>query len=288
MTTFGVALASAGGAFVGAGFALLTGTYRLPDVGARLRQPDAAWRALRRMLPPGVAGTAAAVVTGWPVAGVAAAALAVVLPRVTGGGRTERATMARLEALAVWTEALRDLIVPGATLPDALRRTQDAGPPALRPALDVLARKLAARESLDTALRSFADAIGDASGDLVVAALALNARSQGPHLSAVLTDLADALRAEVEMRRTVDAERRSTRRAVRVVVAITAAMTLGLAVFNQSYVAPYRTAAGQLALAVVFAIWAAALAWMTRLARIPTPGRFLVAPIRGESARSAP
>ena len=47
------------------------------------------------------------------------------------------------------------------------------------------------------------------------------------------------------------------------------------AVLNRSYSAPYGTAAGELVLAFVAALYAGGLIWLNHLGSVPVPGRFL-------------
>ena len=60
-------------------------------------------------------------------------------------------------------------------------------------------------------------------------------------------------------------------------MAVTVISALGLALGNPSYVAPYRTATGQLVLAVVVAVFAAGFAWLARLSALPASQRLLPA-----------
>jgi len=122
----------------------------------------------------------------------------------------------------------------------------------------------------------FADDLDDPSADLIVAALVLNARLRGPGLREVLSALADSAREELDVRRKVAAERRSTRRSVQVVVAVTLIMAAGLVLFNPTYMAPYTSFIGQVVLLVVIALYALGLLWLRRLAKIEVPERFLI------------
>jgi Flp pilus assembly protein TadB len=122
----------------------------------------------------------------------------------------------------------------------------------------------------------FADDLNDPSADLIVAALVLNARLRGPGLREVLSALADSAREELDVRRKVAAERRSTRRSVQVVVAITLIMAAGLVLFNPTYMAPYRSFIGQAVLTIVIGLYALGLLWLRRLAKIEVPERFLI------------
>ena len=213
--------------------------------------------------------------TRWIAVSVALGLLAGYWSTLFGGTRSARAAMVRLEALAAWTESLRDLVATGAALPEALTASVPASGPALAVPLAGLSDRLRSREPLESALHAFAADLDDVSADLVVAALVLNSRAQGRQLHAVLSALAQSARQELAMRRAVEAERRSTRRGVRIVLIVTVTMALGLDLLNPGYVAPYRSATGQLMLTVVVAVFGCGFVWLQRLSRIPVAARFL-------------
>jgi Flp pilus assembly protein TadB len=215
------------------------------------------------------------VATRWVAVAAALGLLAASWQQLFGGARASRNAIERLEALAGWTESLRDLVATGAALPEALSASLPAAAPVLVTPLAGLVDRLRSREQLEPALHAFAADMNDVSADLVVAALLLNSRAQGRQLHAVLSALARSARQELAMRRAVEAERRSTRRGVRIVLVVTVGMALGLDLLNPGYVAPYRTATGQLVLSVVVAIFGCGFVWLQRLARIPVAGRFL-------------
>ncbi|MFE0514200.1 type II secretion system F family protein [Streptomyces sp. NPDC058964] len=228
-----------------------------------------------------IIGLAVLLLTRWAVAGIAAGVLVFFWDRLFGGAAEERAAMRRVEALASWTESLRDTIAGAVGLEQAIPASARAAAPILRPHLDALVDKLRARTPLPDALQMLADEIDDASADIIVAALILNARLRGPGLRQVLGALAKSAREEVDMRQRVMAQRASTRRSVQIVVAVSIAFVLGLAVFNRDFVKPYGTAVGQLVLALVCALFALGFWWLRKLSTIETPERFL---IRDESS----
>jgi Flp pilus assembly protein TadB len=220
----------------------------------------------RRPAAAVIAAAATLIVTRWPVAAAAIALLVVSWPRLFGGARLERQQIHRLEALVMWTEALRDTITARASLEQAIPATaiHAAGP--IRPALARLVGHLRARLPLDVALLGLSTELDDASADKVIGALVLNTRQRGSGLAVVLTSLAKAGRDELDQRRRINAGRASMRRSVQLVVAITVVFALLLAVFSRAYVAPYGTPAGQLALILVVGLFAAAFVWLRRLA----------------------
>jgi Flp pilus assembly protein TadB len=229
-------------------------------------------------------GLVVLVVTEWLVLAVALGLLAAMADRFFGGTGEERRAIDRLEALATWTEALRDTIAGAVGLEQAIPATAVNAAPAIKPGLNLLVDRLRIREPLPSALMRFADDLDDPSADLIVAALVLNARLRGPGLREVLSALADSAREELDVRRKVAAERRSTRRSVQVVVAITLLVAATLVLFNPGYVQPYTSFIGQFVLFLVVLLYAVGLVWLRRLAKIEVPERFL---IRADNKRAA-
>lgn len=260
------------GAGIGLGLVLafcgLRGT-----VGTASRSRTTQWH--RRALLGLAAGLVVLVTTRWVAVGIGVGALVATWSQLFGAGRSAWRGIDRLDALAAWTESLRDMVATGAALPEALPASAVAAGPAIRPQVDSLVDRLQNREPLTDSLLRFADDLGDPGSDLVVAALVLNLRAQGRQLRAVLTALARSSRSELEARRRIEADRRAVRRGVQVVVLVTVVMALGLLTLNPSYVAPYREPVGQLVLAAVVAIFAVGFAWLRRLAEFRPPGRFL-------------
>lgn len=229
----------------------------------------------RGSLAAGV-GLVVLLLTRWAVAGIAAGVLVFFWDKLFGGAAEERAQMKRVEALAAWTESLRDTIAGAVGLEQAIPASARAAAPVLRPHLDALVDRLRARTPLPEALQILADEIDDASADIIVAALILNARLRGPGLRQVLGALAKSAREEVDMRQRVMSQRASTRRSVQIVVAVSIAFVLGLSLFNREFVEPYGTPVGQLVLAMVCALFALGFWWLRKLSTVETPDRFLV------------
>ncbi|MQY07346.1 type II secretion system F family protein [Actinomadura macrotermitis] len=269
------------GALAGGGVLLLIAALRgMPVRQARRRRSreDVIKTLTTRGALAAITGALVLVVTRWPVAAAGTAVLVLGWNGLAGGAAEERRGMARLEALAAWTESLRDTIAGAVGLEQAIPASQRAAAPALKQPLRELVDRLHTRVPMPDALRRFADELDDPSADLVVAALILNAKLRGPGLRDMLGALAGSARAELDMRRRVEAERRATRRSVRIVVAVSVGTALGLAVFNHSYVEPYDGVLGQLMLCVVIALYALAFLWLRRLSRYELPNRFLTDP----------
>jgi hypothetical protein len=228
-------------------------------------------------------GVLVVAVTGWIAVSIALAVLVVCWKALFGGAKQEKAAMEKIEALAAWTESLRDTIGNGGALAEALPASVPAAAPVLRPYLLGLVERMGNREPISDALIQLAADLDDANADLTIAALALTARAQGKKMPAVLTALAQSSRSALEMRRTVEADRRSMRRGMQIILGVVAFVAIAMSVFNRAYVQPYHTAAGQLILAIIVGIFAASLAWMRRLANYRQPQRFLADPAQPKS-----
>lgn len=222
------------------------------------------------------AGALALVTTRWVVAAIGVALLAYHW-RGLSGAAGERRALARLEALATWTESLRDTIAGAVGLEQAIPASLRVAAPSLQEPLLRLVDRLHTRVPMPEALLRFADDLNDPSADLIIAALVINARLRGPGLRDLLGSLADSVREELDMRRRVNADRRSTRRSVQIVVGVSVGMAVGLALFDHSFLVPYDGLAGQLVLLLVVAVYAAGILWLRRLARYETPQRLLTA-----------
>ncbi len=273
------------GTGVGGGIALAVVAVRgLPprstaeQARAEKRMSELARFATRRGSLAVGAGLLILLLTRWPVAAIAAGVLVFSWDRLFGGAAEERAAMRRVEALASWTESLRDTIAGAVGLEQAIPASARAAAPQLRPHLDALIDRLRSRTPLPAALQDLADEIDDPSADIIVASLILNARLRGPGLRDVLGALAKSAREEVDMRQRVMAQRASTRRSVQIVVGVSLAFVIGLSVFNRDFVEPYGSPVGQAVLAVVCGLFALGFWWMRKLSKVETPERFLVRP----------
>jgi len=216
--------------------------------------------------------------TRWPVAGVVIGAAIYLGPRMVRGGAIERASVAQLEALATWTESLRDAAASAAALETAIPLTLRGAPPRLEPAVRDLVNCLAVRVPLPEALSRFADEVDDATADLVVAALSLNARQRGGGLRRVLTALASHAREELASRRLVQNERAAIRRQAQQIAGGLLALVVGQALLAPEWVAPYGTGIGQAFLAVLGGCYLILAVRLQRLSRPEPEPRFLGTP----------
>lgn len=227
-----------------------------------------------RLVLAGVAGSVAGVVTGWPVAapitGVAVYGVPKLFRQTSG-----TVAIAKIEAIATWTEMLQGTLAASAGLGEAIIATSALSPPPIRTATTRLSAQLSAGVHPRDALLHFADEVEDPCADRVVCALLLAVSSRAQRLGDLLAALADSTRDEVALRLRIETSRASVRSGVRTVVVFSVSFAFGLAVLAHSYLAPFGTPTGQLILLAVGILYGLGLTLMVSLARPPAPVRLI-------------
>ncbi|MBB5998076.1 type II secretion system F family protein [Streptomonospora salina] len=268
MSTTAAILGVAGGLALGAGLWLVlasaassprtgrgAGTYRL----FRSR------RQLLRLAGAAGGGLLAWTLTGWPVAVLLTGAGLWWLPTLLGPDRAHAARVARIEAVASWTEQVRDLMAGASGLQQAITATAPIAPSPIRPQVQRLAEQLRSTRDPQHALAEFAHAVDTPTADLVAAALSSAAGRHAADLGSLLSSLAEAAREQAAMLVRVAASRARVRTAMRIIITVTLALATGLLVYNSSYLQPYDSLLGQAVLALIGSLWALALVWLSRL-----------------------
>src|SRR6266545_4389149 len=287
------ALAALSGASVGAGLALLLialsgagHSRRWPAGPARRTGLSVATR--RRLLACGGVGLATGVGTRWPVGALLGMLLAWWWPALFGANGAVQQAIGRINAVAAWTEMLRGMMAAAASIEQAIMATVALAPEPIRADLAAVAERIRQGQPLTVALRPLADAIDDDTGDLVVGALILAAdpTQRSGNLTEQLGELASAARAKATMRLRVQADRARLHAAARAITVTTLGVIAILLLVGRSFLAPYGTPLGQLALLGVGAVFAVGLTGLTWLGRHGAPERFITARI--PNAEGAP
>ena len=213
------------------------------------------------------------ILTGWPVAAIGAAAATLTVPRSFGARQEQRRYIARTNAVAAWSELIRDNMAGAAGLEQALQASVTVAPPAIAPELQRFSVDLE-RGSLLDALATLGRNLDHPSSDLVVAALTNAARGEARELGPLLGRLASATRADSRMRERVEVGRARIRTSARIVVVTTALTIAFLWIFARDLLGAYNSVAGQMWLCVVAAIFVIGGWTLRRFARFDVPDRF--------------
>ncbi|HWL44321.1 MAG TPA: type II secretion system F family protein [Ilumatobacter sp.] len=233
----------------------------------------------KRVGPALLAGLVVWGVSGWPAAGLAIAAITLMVPLFFDAARRRRELVERADALAAWADMLRDTIVAHAGLQQAIVSTAEVAPSAIRAQVRTLAVR-SGRMSLSDALRRFAGEMADPVADKIVAAIVIADAHQAQNLPHLLGEIAETTRQQASMRQRVETSRAKTYASSRAMVIITGAMVVVLAAGSPAFMAPYDTGWGQLVLALAGALFAGAVWGLIQLSR-PVPEPRVLAGVEG-------
>jgi hypothetical protein len=227
-----------------------------------------------RMLLALPVGALVALMTGWPVAAILAGVAAFWMP--TFLRTTRRANVAwRTEAIATWTELLRDTLAGASGLSQAIIATAPLAPQVIRAETNALSTRLSNGMSLLIALRMFADDVQDPSCDLVVCALTLATTVRTQRVLELLSALSESMRQEVAMRLRVESKRASARSGVRTIAIFLIGFIALLLIVGRTYLEPFGTFQGEIALLISGLLNAMGIILMVQLVKDPNPLRLL-------------
>lgn len=219
-------------------------------------------------------GVGVFLVTGWVIVGFVVCIVIGLVPGVGSAPTHRRDEQALVEAIASWTEQLRDTLAGSHGLEQVIIATAPHAPLEIAPAVERLSVFIS-YGSLSDGLRRFAEDIDHPTADFVTAALVTAAQHQARDIGLLLGHLAQCARDEGRMRTRVWVGRARTRSAVRIITTVVTLFVGGLFVFNREYLEPYSSVSGQFILGVILVGFAVALFMMHNMSRIETPERFI-------------
>lgn len=179
-----------------------------------------------------------------------------------------------VDAIAVWTENLRDALSTAAGIEHAVLSTADHAPAALAGHVDVLVSSVRYR-GMEEALREFADGLSNPTSDFVVTALVLSLNHHTRNLPALLTHLSECARSESDLYTRMWVSRARSRTAVRIITWSVVAFSAGLGALNPVYLSPFASRGGVVALVFVGLCFALGLVWLRAMTTLDPPPRFL-------------
>ena len=240
-----------------------------PTLLTKLRGPLAP---LALRLAIAVTGFIAAVVlTKWLVAGLIVGVAGFSAPTVIGAKANRDREIERMAALATWgVEMVRDTIGAASGLIETLKATAATAPAAVRIPVQQLAAR-AEREPLPDALAKFADEVDHGVADTVSVTLQLAAANQAGSLQEALAELAENTRQEVSMRLRIEASRARQFTSARFIAGVVAVFSVGMVGFSRPYLAPYDTAWGQVALAVIGGLFIGSAIALVKMGQFKKP-----------------
>lgn len=201
-----------------------------------------------------------------------------VIPRrVTTPSREQRTSLAEhefVDAVASFTEQMRDAVSGATGLEQAIAQAAETSPAVIRPQLTRLVAGLRYGRTED-ALNDFADDLAHPTSDFVVAALLIAVRNETRDLGALLGHLSAAARDECRMHLRVWVSRSRLRSSVRTVTTAVLVFILGLVIMNPTYLAPYADPIGAVVLMMEAVSFTVGLHLLRRMSAVPVPARLI-------------
>lgn len=179
-----------------------------------------------------------------------------------------------VEAIATWTENLRDTIAASAGLEQAIFATEYFAPRAIAEPVRRLVAGLR-YGTFEDALRRFADDVAHPTCDFVVAALVTASVHQTRDLAQLLTHLSECARSECHLYMRIWVSRARMRTAIRIISGAVITFVLGLLLLNSAYLAPFMSVEGMIVMVCIVSAFVFALLSLHKMSNIRVPARFL-------------
>ncbi|MEY3988497.1 MAG: hypothetical protein RJB50_766 [Actinomycetota bacterium] len=212
--------------------------------------------------------------TSWLLVSVVIGLVVSAVPAFKSKQRLRRDERGLAEAIATWTEQLRDTLAGAHGLEQAIVATSLHAPLAISSAVSRLSAQIQYGK-LSDGLRRFADDVDHPTCDFVSAALITATEYQARDLAQLLSHLAQCARDEGRMRTRIWVGRARTRSSVRIISFVVVGFVSALVVFNRDYLSVYSSFEGQIILSGIFILFGCALVMLDQFSRIAAPQRFI-------------
>ncbi len=212
--------------------------------------------------------------TTWLLVSVVTGLVVSAVPALKSKQRLRRDERGLADAIATWTEQLRDTLAGAHGLEQAIVATSVHAPLAISSAVSRLSAQIQYGR-LSDGLRRFADDVDHPISDFVSAALITATEYQARDLAQLLGHLAQCARDEGRMRTRIWVGRARTRSSVRIITFVVIGFVCALVVFNREYLNVYSSFEGQIILSGIFILFGCSLIMLDQFSRIAAPQRFI-------------
>lgn len=213
-------------------------------------------------------------ITNWLIVSVVLGLVVIAVPALKSKQRLRRDERGLADAIATWTEQLRDTLAGAHGLEQAIVATSVHAPLAISSAVSRLSAQMQYGK-LSDGLRRFAEDVDHPISDFVAAALITATEYQARDLAQLLGHLAQCAREEGRMRTRIWVGRARTRSSVRIISFVVVGFVSALVIFNRDYLNVYSSFEGQVILSGIFVLFGCSLIMLDQFSRIAAPQRFI-------------
>ena len=198
--------------------------------------------------------------------------LAAWVPTLSAKGRQRTAEMAVASGVARFAAMMRDQVLVGADVAEAIRGCVAMAPAAIAVEIAEMAERLQGEEP-GPALAAFAESVSDPMAELLAVSLRFALTRRTARLADLLDEVARATEEQVRTRRAIEKDRRRLRTSMWSVMAAVNTWLVVIYLLSGTYLAPYYGFEGQAIMALAGAAFAAGLIGLARMDHIGGPKR---------------
>lgn len=214
-------------------------------------------------------------VTGWWFWAVTLGGLVALVPRFQRDVVGEKEFADITDAVASWTESLRDTMGGSHGVQGALLAVAPSAPPAIRQHSLVMAEDITAGVPLATALDGFARRVANPVSDLVCAVLGHAVRHSAAEVPEMLESIAATARERARAHGQIEVSRSKPKRTVQLAAVLIVVLGVVIVTLMRDLIDPLISDAGQIPVTVATLMILGALVWMSELAKVRQPLRLL-------------
>lgn len=218
-----------------------------------------------RVLACAVGAAVSVTWTGWPAMSLIGFLALWHLPRVLGPDKESQHAIDLSDAVATFTEMLRDTLLAAAGLQQAVLAAAPLAPEPLTEPCVRLAERIESGTPLAEAIAAWADQVADRHADVVAGCLIIASRRQSGNTAAVLNTVAASAREQASIRRRAVASQAKARTSVRVTICVVLALFGVLMFGDPPFMDAYDSLLGQFVLTVAAGVFGVALYWMDKI-----------------------
>lgn len=213
-------------------------------------------------------------VTGWPVgAGIVAVGIAM-SPKLLGGKRVSDRSRQRSEAVATFTEQVRDNMYTASGVTQALLDAASDPPELIAVELSTFVHSVRRSDNAVEALQQLGRDLDDPFADMVIVVLTTAVGHSTDQTAPAISRLAATIREDQKWKLRIEVARSRIRTSAKMIIATFVLVAVYLYVVSPELLAAYDSFVGQIWLLFVAGMFAAGAAMLAQFSKVATPARF--------------
>ena len=221
-----------------------------------------------------LAGIAVYTATGWPVAAVITALVVGASPKLFGGKQHSERVRQRSDAVAIFTEQIRDNMYTASGVTQAILDAASDPPEAIADELGTFIHRVRRNDNTVEALQQLGRDLDNPFSDMVIVVLSTAVIHSTDQTAPTISRLAETIREDQKWKLRIEVARAQIRTASKMITATFVVVAIYLYLVSPELLAAYDSFIGQVWLLVVAAMFAGGATLIGQLSKVATPARF--------------